>query len=202
MCEPVFDYGRTAGGLDARRRRPARGRRHRRRPDGPAAHRHGAGIEGGRVRAPPRARARASRLLRADLGRGPRGADRRRRGRSLGSPHDASSGGNWLATGPHPRPPLARAHPAVGAHHQGTDVHADRRDGRRADDVVAGDAGRRAQLGLPVHLDARLHLHPPGPALPQPRLGGRRVHAVRRRPRAGRGRRACRSCTASTAGGT
>ena len=55
---------------------------------------------------------------------------------------------------------------------------------------LPGDAGRRAQLGLPLHLDARLDLHPAGAALPQPRLGGRRVHAVRRRPRAQRGRRA------------
>ena len=50
--------------------------------------------------------------------------------------------------------------------------------------------GRRAQLGLPLHLDAGLDLHPAGAALAQPGLGGRRVHAVRRRPRAQRGRRA------------
>ena len=55
---------------------------------------------------------------------------------------------------------------------------------------LPGDAGRRAQLGLPLHLDARLDVHAPGAALPQPRLGGGRVHAVRRRPRAERGRRA------------
>ena len=62
--------------------------------------------------------------------------------------------------------------------------------------------GRRAQLGLPLHLDARHDLHAAGAALPQPRLGGRRVHAVRRRPRAERGRRRCRSCTGSTAAAT
>ena len=50
--------------------------------------------------------------------------------------------------------------------------------------------GRRAQLGLPLHVDARHDVHPAGAALAQPRLGGRRVHAVRRRPRAQRGRRA------------
>ena len=48
--------------------------------------------------------------------------------------------------------------------------------------------GRRAQLGLPLHLDARHHVHAAGAALPEPRLGGRRVHAVRRRPRAEPGR--------------
>ena len=50
--------------------------------------------------------------------------------------------------------------------------------------------GRGAQLGLPLHVDPGLDVHAPGAALPQPRLGGRRVHAVHRRPRAQRGRRA------------
>ena len=70
--------------------------------------------------------------------------------------------------------------PAVGARDQGPDVHADRGDGRGAHDVAARDAGRRAQLGLPLHLDAGHDVHAPGAALPEPRLGGRRVHAVRR----------------------
>ena len=38
-------------------------------------------------------------------------------------------------------------------------------------------------------MDARRHLHAAGAALAQPRLGGRGVHAVRRRPRAQRRRR-------------
>ena len=92
--------------------------------------------------------------------------------------------------GAHPRPPLARPDPALGARDQGPHLHADRRDGRGADDVAARDARRRAQLGLPLHLAARLDLHAAGAALPQPRLGGRGVHAVRRRPRAQRRRRA------------
>ena len=79
---------------------------------------------------------------------------------------------------------------ALGAGDQGPDLHADRRDGRGAHHVAARDAGRGAQLGLPLHLDPRLDLHAAGAALPQPGLGGRRVHAVRRRPRAQRGRRA------------
>ena len=67
---------------------------------------------------------------------------------------------------------------------------------------LPGDAGRRAQLGLPLHVDARHHVHAAGAALAQPRLGGRRVHAVRRRHR-GRTRTArCRSCTGSTAAAT
>jgi GH15 family glucan-1,4-alpha-glucosidase len=45
-------------------------------------------------------------------------------------------------------------------------------DRRGAHDVAAGDARRRAQLGLPLHLDARRHLHPAGAALAPARLGG------------------------------
>ena len=92
------------------------------------------------------------------------------------------------AAGADPGSPLARSDPALGADDQGAHVHADRRDRRRADDLTAGDAGRRAQLGLPLHLDPRQHLHAPGAALAEPGLGGRRVHAVRRRRRADRGR--------------
>ena len=62
--------------------------------------------------------------------------------------------------------------------------------------------GRRAQLGLPLHVDPRLDVHAAGAALAEPRLGGRRVHAVRRRPRARTPTARCRSCTASTAAAT
>ncbi len=92
--------------------------------------------------------------------------------------------------GAHPRPPLARPDPALGPGGQGTDVHADRRDGGGAHDVAPGDPGRRAELGLPLHLDPRLDVHAAGAPLPEPRLGGRRVHAVRRGRRAERRRRA------------
>ena len=101
-----------------------------------------------------------------------------------------------------PRPPLARGDPALGAGDQGPDVHADRRDRRGADDVAARDARRRAQLGLPLRLDARLDVHAAGAALAQPRLGSRGVHAVRRRPRARRRTARCRSCTGSTGAAT
>ena len=90
--------------------------------------------------------------------------------------------------GPARRPPLARAHPALRAGDQGAHLHADRRDGGRGNHVAARDARRRAELGLPLHMDARLHVHAPGAALAAARLGGRRVHAVRRRPRAQFGR--------------
>ena len=89
---------------------------------------------------------------------------------------------------PHSRPRVARADPAFRAGDQGPHLHADRGDGRGAHHLAARDPGRRAQLGLPLHLDPRLDVHAAGAALAQPRLGGRRVHAVRRRPRAQRRR--------------
>ena len=69
-----------AGGVGAGRRGPAHRRRERRRPDDPAPDRHG-GRDRGRPRAgPPRGRAGRPDLLRALMGRGPRGAAGRRRG--------------------------------------------------------------------------------------------------------------------------
>ena len=90
--------------------------------------------------------------------------------------------------GPDARPPFPRGDPALGARDQGTHLHADRSHGGSADDLPSGDPGRRAQLGLPLHLDPRLDLHPAGAPLPQPRLGSQRVHAVHGRPRGERGR--------------
>ena len=88
------------------------------------------------------------------------------------------------------------------AHHaQGAHLRADRRHRRRADHVAARVARRRAQLGLPLLLAARRHVHP------------RRAHD-RRLPRRGArpGATGCcapwpatrpssRSCTASRASG-
>ena len=58
-----------------------------------------------------------------------------------------------------------------------------------ADHLAAGDPRGRAQLGLPLLLDARRDVHAVGSARARVRLGGRRLHAVRRRPRARRRRR-------------
>ena len=160
------------------------------------------GIEGGRVRARHVLRAGRAGLLRAVVGRGPGRARRRRRGRRAPGRHHAvlaRLAGRGRAAVDHP---YRQAHRAVRAGDQGPHLHADRGDGRGAHHVAARDPGRRAQLGLPLHVDARLDLHPPGAALPQPRLGGRRVHAVRRRARARSTTAACRSCTGSTAGAT
>ena len=176
-----------AGGVDAGRRRPPRGRRERGGADDPSRLQPAA-----RDRRQPRAgtaRARAGRqgVLRALVGRAAGGPGRHRRGRGRHR-RDHSLLARLAERGADPRPPLARPDPALGARDQGPDLHADRRDGRRRDDLAARDAGRRAQLGLPLHLDARHDVHAAGAALAEPRLGGRRVHAVRRRPRAERGR--------------
>ena len=96
---------------------------------------------------------------------------------------------HWLSRARIPDHELRAADPALRARDQGTHVHADGRDRGRADDVAARDPGRGAQLGLPLHVDSRLDVHAPGAALPRPRLGGRRVHAVHRRSRAQRRRR-------------
>ena len=200
ICEPVFDYGRVPARMVCPGRRPHRRRQRRRRHD-PAAHGSGRRHRG-RPR-PRQARAGAGRAALAARCPGQRSSSHlatsttRTRG-SLRPPVLAGLDRPRARPGP----PLARADPALGARDQGTHLHADRRDGRRADDVAPGDTGRRAQLGLPLHVAARLDLHAAGAALPEPRLGGRGVHAVRRRPRSRTTTALCRSCTGSTAAAT
>ena len=55
---------------------------------------------------------------------------------------------------------------------KGLSVYADRSALRGTHHIAPRDAGRGAQLGLPLHLDARFDVHAPGAALSQPRLGG------------------------------
>ena len=185
-CEPAFDYGRVpaqwtvsedghtadASGADA---------------DDQTATSMALGTEGDRVRASHELKQGEQIFCSLSWAEG------------LASPQSLDEANERLATtaallarlaGPRadPRPPLARADPALGAGDQGPHVYADRRDRRRAHDLAAGDARRRAQLGLPLHVAARLDLHAAGAALPEPRLGGRGVHAVRRRPGAQRRR--------------
>ena len=176
-----------AGRVDGGRRRAARRRRERSRahdpPDLGSRARHRGQPRAG---APPSGAGRPG-VLRALVGRGPGRARRRRGGRGADGRHQPLLA-RVAGRRPHPRPPLPRPRPALGADDQGPDLHADRRDGGGAHDLAARDARRRAQLGLPLHLDARHDLHAAGAAPAQPRLGGRRVHAVRRRRRAHRGR--------------
>ena len=87
-----------------------------------------------------------------------------------------------------PRPPVAHVPAAQRADAQGADLRADRRDGRGGDDLAARDARRRAQLGLPLLVDPRLHVHAVGPLHARLRRGGQRLlllHPRRRRQRGG-----------------
>ena len=188
ICEPVFDYGREEATWTLVDGESARGRRDGSRPDDPPPNRSRA-----RNRGRPRAgtacpRRRATR--RTARCRGPRDWPVRRTSTTprRASQRPSASGARWLGRARIPDHRWRDPDPALGARDQGTDVHADRRDGRRADDLASGDSGRRAQLGLPLHVDARHDVHAPGAPLPEPGLGGRRVHAVRRRRRAERGR--------------
>ena len=146
------------------------------------------GVEGDRVRARHvAARGRAALLL-AVVGGGPGRAGRRRRGRRARLDATTRFWRGWLSRA-RPidhrwRQPIQRSALAIkGLTYMPTGATV-----AALDDVAARDAGRRAQLGLPLHVDARLDVHAAGAALARPRLGGRRVHAVRRRPRAQRGR--------------
>ena len=76
---------------------------------------------------------------------------------------------------------------AVRAHAQGPDLRSDRSDDRRRHDLAARDARRRAQLGLPLQLAARLDLHAVGPLDPRLRPRGERLLLLHRRPGRGRG---------------
>ena len=177
-------------GLDAGRREPACRRRDSRGTDHAAAaptSRSGWRATG----SGPGTCSRPARSASAPC-RGPRDWRRRPTSTEAQRPdgrHDAVLA-RLAGTGADARPSLARPDPAVGAGHQGPHLHADRRHRGGAHDLAARDARRRAELGLPLHLDARHHLHVAGTALPEPGLGGRRVHAVRRRPRADRDGRA------------
>ena len=189
-AEPVFDYGRVHRAewtlVD--------GSRHTADASGggmamPAADRHGPGDRG---RAGPGAATSSGRASRCTAPcRGPAVWPRRTTASrpAPGWTRRSGSGGAGWQAGAHPGPPLSAGDRAVGAGDQGTDLHAHGGDGGRPDHLVAGDPWRRAQLGLPLHVDARHDLHPPGPPLPRPRLGGRRVHPVRQRPRGERRRR-------------
>ena len=160
------------------------------------------GIEGDRVRARHVLAAGRAGLLRAVLGRGawPRPTTSTRPTR--GSRRPTRFWRDWLGAGPHPRPPLARADPALGAGDQGPDLHADRRDRRRADDVAAGDARAASATGTTAT---------PGCATRRSRCRrcttststGRPTSSCSSSPTSSRTRTArCRSCTGSTAAAT
>ena len=141
------------------------------------------GIEGSAVRGRHRLVKGERAFCRAVLGRRP-GRSGRRGGRCVADRGHRAVLAGVAGPGAHPGPPVAAPGGAVGVDDQGADVHADRGDGGGVDHVAARDPRRGAELGLPVLVDAGHDVHVAGVALPEPGLGGRRVHAVRRRPRA------------------
>ena len=128
------------------------------------------GIEANRARARHvLARGRGG-LLRALLGASA-ARPRQRRGGQRAAGRDDALLARLARRGRGSPTTTAAADPALGADDQGADLHADRGDGRGADDVAAGDARRGAQLGLPLHLDPRLDVHASGAALPRTSTG-------------------------------
>ena len=212
--DAVPDRGAAAVRLRARRARGRDAPARRAVPlAGPDAGARGRDRQGDGLRAAPRApRRRRARDVRP---RGRRLADVRARARARG-PHlpalprardrrDVRRDGGLLA--PLGRAvalqgPLARDAPALGADAQAAHLRADRRARGRADDLAARADRRRAQLGLPLHLDPRRRVLALRPAPARLHRGGRGVHALADRPHArlaDRPRRArCRSCTGST----
>ncbi len=148
------------------------------------------GIEGNRARA--RHTLQRGRAAVSSRSAGPMGIEGPKDGEDAHRRMDATYHywREWLGGGSLPRPPLARLPAAFGVDAQGPYLRPHWRDGSRRDHLAARDARRRAQLGLPLLLDARRDLHAVGPARAGARLGGRRLHAVRRRSPARRGRRA------------
>ena len=152
-CEPVVRLRPPAA---ARGRTPdggyhqgaARGRRRR-----PRAHASpptcSIGFEGPRAMARTLIKEGEHAVLRAVVERARAAAHLRRGVQAAGvdrAPLAALAGPRRL-----PGPSVAIAPRAQRAHAQGPDVRADRRARRGRHDVAARDAGRRAQLGLPLH---------------------------------------------------
>ena len=93
----------------------------------------------------------------------------------------------WLSHGDFPDHPWRTLPAAQRADAEGADLRADGSDDRGGDHVAARDPGRRAQLGLPLLLDPRLHVHAVGPLHARLRLGGQRLLLLHPGRRVGRG---------------
>ena len=186
VCEPVFDYGRVRGRWEY-----AGDDYHEVvvKPEGSEVELRltsdlNLGIEGPRATVRHMMKEGEQRVLRAVVERAPRAADGRRGVRPAGL--DRPSLAALARPRRLPRPPVAVGPAAQRADAQGAHLRADRRDHRRRHDVAAGDARRRAQLGLPLHLDPRRDVRALGPVHARLRLGGQRLLLLRRRRRRGR----------------
>ena len=182
-CEPLFDYGREAGAMALHRLRlsPGRGDRPGYRPDAAAHVRPAHRFRGPEGRRPHAAEGGRFPFRRPDLDRAP-AAVRLRRGLPA---HGLDRAPLAALAGPRPLPGSSVAPPpaAQRADPQRADLCPERGTRGGRDHLTAGDARRRAQLGLPLQLDPGLHLHAVGPVFARLRLGGRRLLLLHRRHR-------------------
>ncbi len=199
-CEPQFDYGRHAGEWRYDGRRLPRGGRAR--AEGSDVELRlttdlNMGIEGPRATA--RTMMKEGDTLFVALSWSDHPAPHHLRGRLRPPGLDRPPLAALARPRRVPRPPVAHLPPAQRADAQGPVLRAHRRAGGRGHHVAARDPRRRAQLGLPLHLDPRRHLHALGP-LHARASTGRRTTSSTSSPTWPRARSpSSRSCTASAA---
>ena len=182
-CEPALDYGRSASAWEYDGRRL----RHRRVGRPPRTTTCTLrlttdlrmGFEGGRARARTTLRDGDTAFVALSLERA-RAARRPTTRPTTALVYTADFWHEWLTHGEFPDHPWRALPAAQRADAQGPDLRPDRRDGRRGHHVAARDARRRAQLGLPLLLDPRLHVHALGPLHARLRLGGQRLLLLHR----------------------
>ncbi len=158
------------------------------RDDAAADDRHADRLRGTAGHGPDAAQGGRDPLRRAVLVGAPRAEDLRRRLRPArldGAPLAALARPRRV-----PRPSLAHLPAAQRAHPEGPVVRAHRGAGGGGDDIAPRDAGRRAELGLPLHLAAGRDVHAVGPVHARLRVGGERLLLLRRGRRRGRSRAA------------
>ena len=192
-----FDYGRERGALGVRRRRlPRRAMATRRGVDVELRLTTDLrlGFEGPRAVARTLLKEGETRFVRAVLERA------RRRRTTYDEAYErlvwtAHHWQHWLARGHFPDHPWRTLPAAQRADAEGPDLRADRRAGRRGDDVAAGDARRRAQLGLPLHAGSATRRSRCG-ACTRSASTGRPTTSSTSSPTSPSATTSCRSCTA------
>ena len=154
---------RRALGVHGRGLRGGGGPRRSRRSLPASHHEHAPGHGGACRRRVHPAERRRGRVRRADVGR--RGAPTagRPRGSVGADPRDRRLLARLAQQGRVPRPPVARASATGGPDAERPHLRPHRRADRRLHHLVARDAGRGAELGLPLQLGARRHVRALGP---------------------------------------
>ena len=179
ICEPAFDYATEEASWKLVDKDGLRRGRERRRRDAAAARGHpAASSTAGSPAACGRSRP-ASALPVPVLARGAQRAGRRRRRGPDCIQETVNLWRRWLERGHFPDHPWRWTLQRSALVLKGLTYEPTGGDGRRADHLAAGDARRRAQLGLPLHLDPGRELHPLEPPRDRLRPGGEGVHGVR-----------------------